>query len=185
MKRRTLPGFLIFAVFALAACDAAVDEDMISATPVSALEFSDAQKAAEICGRNAPNWTAAETALKASGYLETTDERLLGIQRSQRAVILESPTSDVLVLLGSRGGEGACFVGSEGLTPQQSFELALPWVRQFGALTNEERGQGLANNAVQAWGTLTDDLIVYIAAYKTWDVLGAPGAASRLLYIAR
>lgn len=169
-------------LLALIACDASVDQAMISNVPISSLEFTDAQNAAAICGRNAPNWDAAETALKANGYLETTDPRLVGIQQQQRAVILESANSDVLVLVGSRGGEGACIVGAEGMTPQQSSELALPWVRQFDAQTNADRGQGLANNAVQAWGTLEEDRIVFIAAYKTWDVLDAPGAAARLLY---
>jgi len=85
-------------------------------------------------------------------------------------------------MLGSRGSEGACIVGLEGMTAQQSFELAQPWVRKFDARTNAERGQGLAENAVQAWGTLDDMRVVYISAYKTWDVLGVPGAAARLLY---
>lgn len=178
-------GLFLLPILALTSCDASVDQALISEVPVSALQFSDAQRAAEICGRNAPNWIGAEETLKANGYVETTDERLSNIQRTQRAVILESSNSDVLVLLGSRGGEGACVIGMNGMTPQQSFELALPWVSQFGAQTNADRGQGLANNAVQAWGVLEENRIVYIAAFKTWDVLDAPGAAARLLYVER
>lgn len=185
VNRKTQLGLLALSVFAVSACDPAVNTDMISTTPVSALEFSEAQKAAQVCGRHAPNWSTVENELAAIGYFETTDERLSGVQRDQRAVILESPTSDVLVLLGSRGGEGACIVGMDGMTPAQSYELALPWVREFDAQTNEERGQGLANNAIQAWGRLEEDRIVYIAAYKTWEVLDVPGAAARLLYIKR
>ena len=71
------------------------------------------------------------------------------------------------------------------MTPQQSYRLALPWVAKYDALTNEERGQGLSANAIQAWGRLEEDRIVYIAAYKTWDVLEVPGTAVRLLYIQR
>ena len=110
---------------------------------------------------------------------------MVSIQKSQRAVILEKPGTDVVVLLGASGGEGACIVGLEGMTPQQSFELAKPWVKTFGVRTNAERGQGLAKNAVEAWGTIEENRIVYIAAFKTWDVLDVPGAAARLLYIQR
>lgn len=185
MNSKAKFGLFFLPIFALVSCDASVDQDLISEVPVSALQFSDAQKAAGICGRNAPNWMGAEEALKANGYVETTDERLSNIQRTQRAVILESSDSDVLVLLGSRGGEGACIIGMNGMTPQQSVELALPWVRQFDAKTNADRGQGLAKNAVQAWGVLEENRIVFIAAFKTWDVLDAPGAAARLLYVER
>lgn len=175
----------ILPLLALIACDAPIDQAKISDVPISSLQFSDAKSAAAICGRNAPNWDAAETALKANGYLELTEYRQVGILRQFRAVILKSANSDALVLIGSRGGKGACIVGAEGMTPQQSFELALPWVRQFDAQTNADRGQGLANNAVQAWGTSDEDSIVYIAAYKTWNFLSVPGAAARLIYVER
>lgn len=185
MKHQARSCLTALPLLALIACEAPVDQAMISNLLISPLNFSEAQNAAAICGRNAPNWDATETAVKANGYSETTDSRLVSIQRQQGAVILESANSDVLVLIGSRGGEGACIVGAEGMTPQQSYELALPWVRQFDSQTNADRGQGLAQNAVQAWGTLEEDRIVYIAAYKTWDLLDAPGASARMFYINR
>ncbi|MEL6466499.1 MAG: hypothetical protein AAFQ58_16155 [Pseudomonadota bacterium] len=176
---------LVAVILLLSGCDTAVNQTLVSTTPATPQEFSEAKSAASVCGRHAPNWVAASTALKAEGYAETEDPRLASIQRAQRAVILEKPGIDVVVLLGARGGEGACIVGLEGMTPQQSFELAQPWVKKFDARTNAERGQGLAKNTVQAWGTLEEKRIVYIAAFKTWDVLDAPGAAARLLYIQR
>jgi len=169
----------------VAACDPAVDPDMVSREPAALATMAAARDAVRICGRTAPDWRSAEAALEAAGYAETTNDRLQAIQRRQGAVILEDGASDVLVLLGARGGEGACIVGAPGLTPPQSTALALPWARQFEAQTNADRGQGLANNAAEAWGTSTDERIVYIAAYKTWDVLEEAGAAARLLYIKR
>ncbi|MEP5732249.1 MAG: hypothetical protein ABJL67_23105 [Sulfitobacter sp.] len=177
--------FFVGVTLLLAGCAKPVNQKLVSTTPATPQQFSEAKSAASVCGRHAPNWVAASTALKAKGYTETKNARLASIQRAQRAVILENSGTDVIVLLGSRGDEGACFVGLAGMTPQQSFELAQPWVKKFDARTNAERGQGLAKNAVQAWGTLEEKRIVYVAAYKTWDVLDAPGAAVRLLYIQR
>lgn len=169
----------------LSACDPMVDTQMISATGVSVATMSKAQQAAQICAQNAPNWVDVENALKVSGFAETQDERLTEIARAQRAAILENASEQVVVLVGSRGGEGACIVGARGMTPQQSFQLASPWAEQFDLQTNEERGQGLANNAVQAWGRIDDTGVIFTAAYKTWDVLDEPGAAARLLMTVR
>ncbi|MFW2545503.1 hypothetical protein ACN2XU_22975 [Primorskyibacter sp. 2E107] len=152
----------------------------MSAEPVTAERFAVAEAAAATCGAMAPNWAGLEVQLKAAGYVETDDAALKAAGRREGAVILEDPTSGALVLIGSRGGEGTCIVGMEGLTPQQSYGLALPWVKSFDLQTIVERGQGLAKNAVQAWGRLEPDRDVYVAAYKTWDVLDGPGAAARL-----
>lgn len=78
-----------------------------------------------------------------------------------------------------------CIVGLEGMTPQQSFQLAEPRARKFDAQTNAERGQGLVSNAVQAWASIGESRGVYVAAYKTWEVLDSRGAAARLLYVQR
>ena len=182
MRAATL---LLIATPILFGCDAPVNESLISTSPAGAQQFAAAKNAAANCARNAPDWAAVEIALKRAGYSETSDDRLRAIQRDQKAVILEAPDTDVIVLVGSAGREGACIVGLKDMTPQQSYELALPWAKKYGALTNEERGQGLADDAIQAWGSLEDDRIVYIAAFKTWDVLDVPGAAARLLYIQR
>lgn len=71
-------------------------------------------------------------------------------------------------------------VGVEGMTPEQSYQLALPLVAYFEATSNTELGQGLTPNAVEAWRAAGATTPVFIAAYKTWDVLGVPGAAVRL-----
>lgn len=176
---------LTLALGVLAACDTPVDPEMISTTPAPQAQFVAAQQAAATCLDLAPDWAAAEQAFRAQGFVETTDPTLVEVQRRQRAVILGAPNSDVVLLLGSRGGEGACLVGLPGMTPQQSMELALPWVEQFDLQTNAERGQGLAANAQQAWGRISEDQIVFVAAYKTWDILDEPGAAARLLMILR
>lgn len=170
---------------AVSGCDPSVDESLLSKEPASSDQFAAAQDAAAVCSRTAPNWNATEVAFKQLGFAETQDPRLQAIQKAQKAVILQKPSTDLVILVGSRGGEGACIVGLIGMTPQQSFQLAQPWVQKYGALTNEERGQGLAKNAIQAWGVLEEDRIVYLAAFKTWDVLGVPGSAAQLLYIER
>lgn len=177
--------FVAAATLLISGCDTPVNQKLVSTNPATPQQFSEAKNAATVCGRHAPNWVSASTALKSGGDTETENARLVSIQRTQRAVILENSGTDVIVLLGSRGGEGACIVGLKGMTPQQSFELAQPWVEKFDGKTNSERGQGLAKNAVQAWATIEEERIVYIAAYKTWDVLDVPGAAARLFYIQR
>ena len=175
----------ILGAVTLSACDPTVDTQLISTTDVPVTTFSKAQQAARICAQNAPNWVDVEDALKVSGFAESQNERLTAIAREQRAAILEDVSEQVVVLVGSRGGEGACIVGARGMTPQQSFQLAAPWAQQFDLQTNEERGQGLANNAVQAWGRIDDAGVIFTAAYKTWDVLDEPGAAARLLMTVR
>lgn len=174
--------FLVAVTLLISGCEAPPNQRLISATPASSQQFSEAKSAAAVCGRHAPNWVAASAELKADGYVETKDPRLASVRR---AVILEKSGTDVIVLLGSEGKERACIVGLEGMTPQQSFELAQPWVQKFDAQTNAERGQGLAKDAVQAWGKIEENRNIFIAAFKTWDVLEGPGAAARLFFIQR
>lgn len=175
----------LLSCLALAACNTTVDQTMISQAPIPSGQIAYARKAVEICGSHVPNMQNAQDALLANGYRETTDERLANIRRTQRVTILENDNSNVIVLLGSQGRRNICVVGLEGLTPQQSYSLALPWVKKFDAQTNAERGQGLSNNASQAWGVIEEERIVNIVAYKTWDILDAPGAAVRLIHIKR
>ncbi|MEV8467933.1 hypothetical protein AB0T83_14230 [Fluviibacterium sp. DFM31] len=172
----------------LAGCDTPVDPALVSAAPAAPQQFSAAKAAAAICGRNAPNWSAAEAQLVAAGYRETTSDWLPSVlpstaaQKAGQITILEKPGTDVVVQFGTRAGEGACLVGLKNMTPQQSYALALPWAQQFDAETNAERGNGLAKNAVQAWFASDDDGNTYIAAMKTWPLLDGPGAVARLMY---
>lgn len=167
-------GLAIAAV--LAGCSATVST---SPAPAPAHQFSAAKSAASLCASEAPNWEAVENAFLANGFVETKKTRL---QTGRNEIFLEDEDSDVLVLIGSKGKEGACIVGLPGMTPQQSYELALPWVRKYGAVSNADRGQGLSKKAVQAWAAFDDSRNVYIAAYKEWrEVLNVPGASARLL----
>lgn len=152
-----------------------------SYTAATQQQFAVAKSAASTCAQHAPNWTTVEAALLQKGYIATPDARLKSIQSKQRATILEKPQSGVVVLIGTKSKEGACIIGLKGMTPEQSYELALPWVEQYGAVSNSERGQNLSKRAVQAWAARVDNRQIYIAAYKTWDVLDVPGAAARLL----
>lgn len=176
-----MAAFILF----LSGCNPEVDDALVSATPATAQQFSTAKLAAKACAESVPDLFEAEFALKRVGFTFTEDERLKSIQSALKATIMEAPEKGVVVLLGSRGGENACFVGLKGMTAQQSIELAIPWVKKYGALTNAEKGQGLAKNAAQAWSSFNERRNVYIAAYKTWDILDEPGAAARLLYLKR
>jgi len=176
---------LTIALLGLMGCNSQINEAMISDEPVPASQIRAASTAAKVCARHAPNWGQVEFALKSQGYSETDDDSLAAAAKRTKSVFLEDVNSDVVVQLGSSGSEAACLIGVPGLTPTQSYQLALPWVDQFDLLTNEERGQGLSAKAVQAWGRLDEERIVYVAAYKAWDVFEVPGAAVRLIYISR
>lgn len=179
-----------FAVLFLANCASAPSQFDISDVPAGAEPFRAAQEAAALCAKDAPDWKAVEARFKASGYARTKNNALDNAARAQKAVVLEAVDSDVVVLIGAStelSGErsGACIISLPGMTPQQSYELALPWVRKYGAVTNAERGQGLSKKAVQAWGAVGERRIVYIAAYKSADILQEPGASVRLLIVVR
>lgn len=175
---------LALGAFGLTAC-VSVDDDLISKTPASAQQFAEAKKAAATCGVHAPNWKALEAAYLSMGYSETQDKKRISVQKSQGVVILEKAGTDMVIMVGSRGGEGMCIVGLKNMTPQQSYELAQPWVKKFGLLTNAERGQGLSDLMVQVWGKTEERRVIYVGARKTFDVLDAPGSAASLRYIVR
>lgn len=178
---------LFLALLSLAACNTSVapDPDKISALPAAASHMNLARQAAKACGTHAPDYIATATTLKKLGFRSAQDPRLASIDARFPGNIYEAQGGAVVVQLGSVGRENGCLVGAKGMTPEQAYDLALPWVEKFGALTNAERGQGLSKKAVQAWGSLTEDRIVYIAAYKAWDLLDTPGAMARLIYIVK
>ncbi len=165
----------------LAGCDTPVDPKQISATPASARAFAQAQKAVTICGKNFPKLEKTAVALRAAGFKETTEGQFAGINRMPRFAVMQNSEGDVLVVLGNRS-ERVCLVGVEDLTPQQAFDLAQPWVRQYVATTNAENGQGLSKSVVQAWRSQDLDRTVFISATKTFPFFDDPGAAVRLIY---
>lgn len=178
-------AFAILAVIAaLAGCNTTSSKG-ISESPAPPLEIKSAARAVAVCARHAPDWAAAEAEFLKRGFAETRNLRLVAAGERNGSVFLQDNSSGVLVQLGSARGEGACLVGLPSLTPDQSYRLALPWVKQYDLATNAERGQGLSSRAVQAWGRMDSDQAIYVAAYKTWDALEAPGAAVRLLIAAR
>ena len=164
----------------LAACQSAVDTDKISLQQAPASSFKLAQGAASTCARHMPDTTVINASLQARGFVDVTAKDVGEVDFGPSATIWQS--GETYVLVGSRLNEKACIVGLKGMTPGQSLALAQPWVNKFGAISNADRGQGLANNAVQAWASLSGTPKVYIAAYKTWEFFDEPGAAARLLY---
>lgn len=179
MKNRFHPFYLLL-VMLLAGCAPSVDEKLISYFPAPADQIALAEDAVDICGRTPKAYQFREALFRSLGFSEPDDPELHIMAKQKRGTVLVKPGSDVVVQLGGDGGRSGCIVGVKGMTPQQSFDLALPWVQKYEAVSNEELGQGLTHNAIQAWRTSDEDPTVFIAAYKTWDVLGVPGAAVRI-----
>lgn len=177
MRRRLICYLSILA--ALAGCAPPVDESQISYFDAPLARFAVAQKAVSLCLGTSDGlvWAAREDWFRANGFqdamFESEDQDISDV----RAVVLIHPESDVVVQLGKNGGRSGCTVGLKGMSPQQAYELALPLVAHFGAVSNTDLGQGLTPNAIQAWRASGPGYPIFIAAYKTWDILESPGAA--------
>ena len=165
----------------LSSCAPNVDEKLISYFGAPDENVSEARKAAEICLKN--SFQQREPTFRLSGYVDAMFENPERDIEEIRGTVLIQPNSGVVVQLGEDGkGSSGCIVGLKGMSPRQSHDLALPWVRHFNGVSNEERGQGLTPNAIQVWRGVSprSRLQVFIVAYKTWDILEVPGAAIRL-----
>ena len=168
----------IFA-FALTGCVPPVDETQISYFDAPPEKMAVAQRAVALClDTSGPfAWAAREDQFRVDGFQDAMFESEDRDISEVRAVVLIHPESDVVAQLGKDGAKSGCTVGLKGMSPQQAYELALPLVAHFGAVSNTDLGQGLTPNAIQAWRSRGPDYPVFIAAFKTWDILEAPGAA--------
>lgn len=143
--------------------------------------FPIAFQAADICADYAPDWNAVVSAFASNGYREISDQR----RRGERVVIVEDPASNVKVLVGLERGEGACIVGFDGMTPQQSVQLAQRWANRFGASVFGEGDPSRKRGVLQTWRTGTDAHIVRISAYSSSNVLDTQGSEVRLWLTSR
>lgn len=164
------------------ACAPPVDETLISYFGAGETEMAKAREAVDVCMRTAlPGaWDTRETMIRNAGYVDATFANPDRDIDDLKGMVLIHPSTETVVHLGADGGRGGCIVGLKGMSPQQSYELALPLVEHFDAVSNTELGQGLTPNAIEArrfWGP---GYPIFIAAYKTWDILEEPGAAVRL-----
>jgi len=166
----------------LLSCAPAVDEELISYFGAPEENISEARKAVDICLRtsNSFAWDLREAMFRNAGYVDAMFENPEREIEEIRGVVLIQPENDVVVQLGENGGKSGCIVGLKGMSPRQSHDLALPWVRHFDGVSNEDRGQGLTHNAIQVWRGVGTQFQVFIMAYKTWDILETQGAAVRL-----
>lgn len=153
--------------------------ETVRVAPTSQQQFAVAQAAVDLCARQAPNWTATVAAFKSAGYSEAGSWSRQG----NKTVTLEAPNADVLVLVGSQGGDGTCIVGLEGMTSEQSVRLAQPWVKTFDASPFGQADPSRKAAVVQTWRGETASHYVRISAYRSWDLLDAPGGSARLLFI--
>ncbi|TCS60016.1 hypothetical protein EDD52_11626 [Primorskyibacter sedentarius] len=177
------PFVFVAAMLGLAGCPGIppVNTATISQTPASNRLFAQAKEAVRICSK-LPDWKAVYSAFGAAGYeIRTLDALGQDGRVVQRTHFVNGEDAEIFLIATPRG----CTVGIENMTPAQSFELAQPWVKAFGAKTNAELGQGLSPHVVQAWRSIRDDRHVYIAAHKTWPADNyvfpdVPGAAATL-----
>jgi len=147
-----------------------VNTKTISGVPASSVSFNEAKRAVRAC-TGLPNASEMFDNFEAIGYRsplapDSTSKTKLPNGKTRIVVpLVVHDAGDVIV----QAGEGYCYVGLRGMTPQQSFNLAQILVEKFGATTNAENGQGLSDHAVQAWrvqGSGTPSVL--IAAHKTW-----------------
>lgn len=170
----------LIAIALLSGCAPQVDETLISYFDAPEQNMSEARRAVDLCLKTSGSWNLREQLFRQARYLDATFEDPERDIDKLRAVVLIQPETDVVVQLGADGGKSGCIVGLKGMTPQQSYELAQPLVAHFGAISNTALGQGLTPNAIEAWRASGTYAPIFIAAYKTWNVLEAPGAAVRL-----
>lgn len=178
-------ALLVPLALALAACSGIppVDVATISQAPASPDRFAAAQRAVSICAK-LPDVTAMFNAFEQLGHQRQRLELTTADGKSYISETINSQGSDLKIIASSSG----CTIGLESMTPDQSYRLALPWVRQYGLVTNETLGQGLSPHAVQAWRAPDFPSIrILAAAYKTWPVdaglnVSTAGAAVRLQY---
>ena len=160
-----------------------VNTDTISQNPATPQRYAAALQAVNICSK-LPDTEAVMSGFEALGYKRT---RLVlttydGTVTSSDSI--NSKSTDLKIIASSEG----CTIGLEGMTPEQSFQLAQPWVKRFGLVTNESLGQGLSPHAVQAWQFPTyPHTQILASAGKTWYVgsgvtSDVPGASVRLFY---
>ncbi|RVT82756.1 hypothetical protein DXV76_16100 [Rhodobacteraceae bacterium CCMM004] len=159
-----------------------LDTTTISQTPASASQMAFAGRIVRVCS-GLPDADRVMAAFEAMGHQVGRWRMIMGGGEelvSPRQVSFER--GDVIV----QASETDCYVGVKGMTPEQSYQLAQPWVRHFGAITNAEAGQGLSPHVVQAWGGRPKGTpVVLIAAHKTWpwdrgEWPDVPGAAVTL-----
>lgn len=147
-----------------------VDLTTISKSPVGAKAFAEAKRAIRACA-GLPDSKRMFDNFEAIGYRSphapdfASKTALPGGKTKVVVPTVWYSNGDLFI----QAGIGYCYVGLRGMTPEQSYQLALPLVAKYGATTNKENGQGLSDHVVQAWRV--QDIgppTVLIAAHKTW-----------------
>lgn len=177
---------LLFGVaVALTGCSGVppVNTSTISETPANAQRYAAARQAVNICSK-LPDTEAVMRGFEALGYQRSRLEFTTNGGKKLISESINSQSKDLKIIASSEG----CTIGLEGMTPDQSYRLALPWVRKFGLVTNESLGQGVSPHVVQAWQFPTfPNSQILVSAGKTWHWDGAvssnvPGASVRLIF---
>lgn len=165
--------YFSLAVFALIASCVGIpplNTSTISTTPASSSNINTVRKAVNACA-GLPDAPKMFGRFEAAGFrppnspkVASTTELANGGTRVVVPVVAYDD-DDVIV----QAGDGYCFVGLRGMTPQQSYQLAQILVKEFNATTNAANGQGLSHHVVQAWQVQENGRAkVLIAAHKTW-----------------
>ncbi|MEL6468045.1 MAG: hypothetical protein AAFQ58_24040 [Pseudomonadota bacterium] len=203
---RRMTSYLFAALLVVAGCGIPpLDTRLVSNVPADAQSFAVAERAVRACTGLMDNEKVRRD-FERAGF----DVSVRMVQaRNGKAIPrtdITAPDKAVSVLyLGS-----SCYVGLEGMTPDQSARLARVWVDAYGAQPNSAFGDGLSDHVSGAWRRfftephrIPDKAAyyhrVYIAAYKTWpsgpydpkrnvgfsipDFPDTPGAAVRLNHV--
>jgi len=172
--RFRLPALSSLCILALAACVPQVDRTYISDTPASPASFAVAQQAARACKHTYDRKTR-DNSFRRAGF-KVVEQPVTKNGRTFTKTEITAPDDAVHVIV---SGLGQCWVGLEGMTPEQSAELAQIWVYAFDAEPNSASGNGLSDHVSGAWRNFfveperfpdkpEYEHRIYIAAYKTW-----------------
>ncbi|MEX0369966.1 MAG: hypothetical protein AB3N09_04990 [Tateyamaria sp.] len=177
----------------------------MSTVPADAQSFAIAERAVRAC-TDVTNAEKVRRNFQRAGFEVAVQMVQARTGRTIERTLISAPDKAVSVLyLGT-----ACYVGLEGMTPEQSARLARIWVGAHQAQPNSAFGDGLSDHLSGAWRRfftephrIPDKAAyshkIYIAAYKTWptgpydpknsvgfdipDFPDTPGAAVRLNHV--
>lgn len=173
MPRRKL--ILFATILATAGCEIPpVDETYISKTPASSKSFAVAERAVKACSDLADR-EKVQRNFQRAGFGVSVQHVIAKTGRQIPRMIISPPDEAVSVLyFGS-----SCYVGLEGMTPDQSKQLAQIWVDAHGAQPNSAYGDGLSDHVSGAWRRFVSEPHripdkaayshrIFIGAHKTW-----------------
>ncbi|MEM9395115.1 MAG: hypothetical protein AAGA38_14745 [Pseudomonadota bacterium] len=172
---RYIRGLLVGALFVTAACGVPEYEPTyISTVPANSQSYAVAERAVRACiGVGLPGGIKRQ--FQRAGFdvgvqpIKARNGRLI-----ERTMVTAPDEAVTILILGD-----TCYVGLEGMTPDQSAQLAKIWARAYGEDADKPVNQDLSDPLSVSWfksfaepARMPDKAAfshqIYIAAYKTW-----------------